>query len=88
MTLIEHAAIPYPAPPPVAAARDPYRFQPVFLLATARSFSSVVTAMIGQHPQLAGLPELKLFCAADIAETAFAQWSRLTKSGWSACRPS
>lgn len=68
MALLEHTPIPYPAPPHMAAPRDPYRFQPVFLLATARSFSSVVTAMIGQHPALAGLPELKLFCAADIAE--------------------
>lgn len=45
-----------PAPP-----REPERFAPVFVLATARSYSSVVTAMIGQNPQLVGLPELKLF---------------------------
>jgi hypothetical protein len=49
-------------------ARDPYRFAPVFLLATARSCSSVVTAMIGQHPALCGLPELKLFAAPTIGE--------------------
>ena len=42
--------------------RLPRRFVPVFVLATARSYSSVVTTMIGQHPELAGLPELKLFC--------------------------
>ena len=51
-----------------APARDPHRFAPVFLLATARSCSSVVTAMIGQHPQLCGLPELKLFAAPTIGE--------------------
>ena len=68
MALRAHAAA-LPDPPPlVAPARDPYRFQPIFLLATARSCSSVVTAMIGQHPDLAGLPELKLFCAPSIAE--------------------
>jgi hypothetical protein len=33
----------------------------VFVLAPARSYSSVVATMIGQHPDLAGLPELKLF---------------------------
>ena len=51
-----------------APARDPHRFAPVFLLATARSCSSVVTAMIGQHPQLCGLPELKLFASPTIGE--------------------
>lgn len=48
--------------------RDPHRFSPVFVLATARSYSSVVTTMIGQHPDLAGLPELKLFCYRTIGE--------------------
>jgi hypothetical protein len=51
-----------------APARDAYRFAPVFLLATARSCSSVVTAMIGQHPELCGLPELKLFASPTIGE--------------------
>jgi hypothetical protein len=54
-----------PLDPP---ARDPLRFSPIFVLATARSYSSVVTTMIGQHPQLAGLPELKLFCCETIGE--------------------
>ena len=49
-------------------ARDPLRFSPIFVLTTARSYSSVVTTMIGQHPQLAGLPELKLFCCETIGE--------------------
>jgi len=51
-----------------APVRDPHRFAPVFLLATARSCSSVVTAMMGQHPELCGLPELKLFAAPTIGE--------------------
>ena len=64
-------------PPPQRAAgeprriaaplRDPERFAPVFVLAPARSCSSVVATMIGQHPQLAGLPELKLFAAPSVA---------------------
>jgi len=48
--------------------RDPRRFSPVFVLATARSYSSVVTMMIGQHPELMGLPELKLFCYPTLRE--------------------
>ena len=51
-----------------APARDAHRFAPVFLLATARSCSSVVTAMIGQHPAVCGLPELKLFASPTIGE--------------------
>lgn len=38
------------------------------MLAPARSFSSVIVSMIGQHPELAGLPELKLFCFRTIGE--------------------
>ena len=53
-----------PEPPP----RDPDRFPPIFVLATARSYSSVVTTMIGQHPELVGLPELKLFCYETVRE--------------------
>jgi Sulfotransferase family len=49
-------------------AREPERFAPVFVLAPPRSYSSVVTTMIGQHPDLAGLPELKLFVYRTIAE--------------------
>jgi len=52
-------------PPPL---RVPARFKPVFVLATSRSYSSVVTGMIGQHPQLAALPELKLFAYDTIAD--------------------
>src|ERR1043165_7067678 len=41
---------------------------PIFILAPPRSFSSVVGAMIGQHPQTYGLPELELFGAETIGE--------------------
>src|SRR5262249_39508371 len=51
-----------------ARTRDPDRYSPIFVLASARSYSSVVTTMIGQHPELTGLPELKLFCYATIGE--------------------
>jgi hypothetical protein len=51
--------------PPV---RDAGRFSPIFILAPARSYSSVVATMIGQHPQCASLPELKLFAYATIGE--------------------
>ncbi len=51
-----------------APLRDPCRFAPIFLLAPARSCSSIVCTMVGQHPQLAGLPELKLFSYATVGE--------------------
>ncbi len=34
---------------------------PLFLLAPPRSYTSLVNAMVGQHPQMFGLPELNLF---------------------------
>jgi hypothetical protein len=40
----------------------------VFILGSSRSCSSVITAMIGQHPELYGMPELKLFLFATIGE--------------------
>lgn len=40
---------------------------PLFVLAPARSYSSVVCAMLGQHPRLYGFPELRLFRADDVA---------------------
>ncbi len=41
---------------------------PVFVLAAPRSFSSLVNAMIGQHPELYGVPELNLFQCDSVAE--------------------
>ena len=46
-------------PPP--GSRDRSQYAPVFVLAPARSNSSVVTAMLGQHPDLCVFPELALF---------------------------
>jgi hypothetical protein len=49
------------------------------VLAPARSYSSVIATMIGQHPQLAGLPELKLFAygtIADLEASLPAYWRR------------
>lgn len=52
----------------VIASRDQYRFAPILVLGPARSYSSVVTSMLGQHPELYGLPELKLFAYPTLAE--------------------
>src|SRR5919109_4550343 len=41
---------------------------PVFVLAPPRSFTSVVGTMLGQHPQLYGLPETHLFGCATMAK--------------------
>jgi hypothetical protein len=41
---------------------------PVFVLAAPRSFSSVVASMLGQHPEMYGLPELELFGSSTVAE--------------------
>ena len=45
---------------------------PLFILAAPRSFSSVVSAMLGQHPQMFGLPETHLF----VDETMEQWWAR------------
>jgi hypothetical protein len=39
---------------------------PVFVLAPARSFTSVICAMLGQHPQMYALPETNLLCAETV----------------------
>ena len=41
---------------------------PVFVLATPRSMSSVACAMLGQHPQMYGLPETHLFREETLSE--------------------
>ena len=46
---------------------------PVFILTLPRSFSSVACAMLGQHPQMYGFPELHLFPV----ETAAEWWVRV-----------
>jgi hypothetical protein len=41
---------------------------PLFILAPPRSFTSVVCGVIGQHPELYGMPELNLFQAPTVHE--------------------
>ena len=41
---------------------------PVFVLAGPRSYSSLAVGMIGQHPELFGVPELNLFQCTDMEE--------------------
>lgn len=41
---------------------------PIFILCPGRSFSSVVCTMLGQHPELYGVPELNLFIADSVGE--------------------
>jgi hypothetical protein len=41
---------------------------PLIILAPPRSFTSVVCAMLGQHPQMYGLPEVNLFVAETMRE--------------------
>jgi hypothetical protein len=41
---------------------------PLFILSLPRSFSSVVCAMLGQHPQMYGLPETNLLAADTLGE--------------------
>jgi hypothetical protein len=49
---------------------------PLFLLAPPRSYTSVINAMIGQHPQMFGLPELNLFNVSKLGDL----WKRVSDS--------
>jgi hypothetical protein len=42
--------------------------EPLFILGPPRSFTSVVSAMLGQHPEMYGLPEIHLFVTDTVAE--------------------
>jgi len=42
--------------------------QPLFILAPPRSFTSLVSTMLGQHPRMYGFPELNLFMAETLDE--------------------
>jgi hypothetical protein len=42
--------------------------QPLFIICPGRSFSSVICAAIGQHPQMFGLPEVNLFVGDTVGE--------------------
>jgi len=41
---------------------------PIFILTSPRSYSSVISSMIGQHPELLGLPEIELFLSLNIKD--------------------
>lgn len=56
--MTEAAAEPVRRTPP---ARSPREYRPLVFLAPARSHSSVVSAMVGSHPECFGFPELTLF---------------------------
>jgi len=43
---------------------------PLIILAPPRSFTTVVSAVLGQHPQMYGLPEVNLFAAETMRERA------------------
>jgi len=47
---------------------------PLFILGSPRSFTSIVCAVLGQHPQAYGTPELNLFVEDDVQEL----WARLS----------
>lgn len=44
---------------------------PLFILSPPRSFTTVATAMLGNHPEMFGLAETNLFVAETIGELAF-----------------
>ncbi|MEO0975422.1 MAG: sulfotransferase, partial [Pseudomonadota bacterium] len=52
------------------------RRPPLIILCPMRSFSSVVCAVLGQHPQTYGLPEVNLFIADTVGELMNAHASR------------
>lgn len=49
---------------------------PLFILGAPRSFTSVISTMLGQHPQAYGMPELNLFIEDSIRQL----WPRMTGS--------
>lgn len=56
--------------------------QPLIILSPPRSFSSVVSTIIGEHPQLYGFPELLLFSGETIEEVMYKEiWGNGQKSG-------
>ena len=42
--------------------------QPIFILASPRSFTSLLCIMLGQHPEVYVVPELHLFLAKNMAQ--------------------
>lgn len=52
--------------PPLEPSLNSSVVPPLFILAPPRCFTSIVCAMLGQHPQMYGLPETLLFTAETI----------------------
>lgn len=50
----------------MTSAAPPALRPPLFILCTMRSYSSLICTMLGQHPELYGLPEINLSVADDI----------------------
>jgi hypothetical protein len=64
-----------------------FRDNPVFLLAPARSYSTVTIALLAGHPDLYGLPETDLFAEATLGEIGNGTPGRLTGQGWQHSQP-
>jgi len=72
----------------VARPADRSRFRdPVFLLAPARSYSTVTIALLAGHPHLYGLPETDLFARATVGEIGNGTADRSTSQGWQDSQP-
>lgn len=65
--------------------RPPGAPPPIMLLAPARSYSSLVVSMLGQHPAVYGFPELLLFSAPTLGnildQTADGSFNHFRRSG-------
>jgi hypothetical protein len=66
-TTVEPGLAPKSTRSPAQSVRNSLR-PPLLVLAAPRSFSSVAVAILGQHPQMFGLPELQLFGTGTMAE--------------------
>ena len=58
--------------------------EPLFILSPPRSFSSLVSSMIGQHPELHAFPELQIFnvpTLGDMMERNRKRYNRLASPG-------
>lgn len=58
--------------------------EPLFILSPPRSFSSLVSSMVGQHPELHAFPELQVFneeCLADMMKKNRDRYNRLASPG-------
>lgn len=58
---------------------------PIFILASQRSFTSVVCAMLGQHPEVHSVPEINLFCRGtmkDFLQYSVGRWQYMLHGLW------